>query len=69
MIKNYNKNLLLKKFLSEEIFGGQFDLWKFFNKGRNLDDLEQPKHGKQIGAIIDKTCNWKSQIIFMQKTY
>ncbi len=53
MIKNYNKNLLLKKFLSEEIFGGQFDLWKFFNKDRNLDDLDLPKHGNQIGAFID----------------
>ena len=54
LIKSYNKNIFLKKFLSQEIFGGQLKLWKFFNKDRNIDEIEMPMHGNQIGAYIDK---------------
>ena len=53
LVNKYNKNIFLKKFLSNEIFGGQLKLWKFFNKNEDLDDLDIPKHGNQIGAVID----------------
>lgn len=53
LINKYNKNIFLKKFLSNEIFGGQFELWKYFNKDEDLDDLNIPKHGNQIGAVIN----------------
>jgi len=53
LINKYNKNILLKKFLSDEIFGGQFKLWKYFNKDEDLDDLNIPKYGNQIGAVIN----------------
>tara|TARA_Y200000002_G_C22666369_1_gene658143 strand:+ start:244 stop:1422 length:1179 start_codon:yes stop_codon:yes gene_type:complete len=53
LIKKYNKNIFLKKFLSNEIFEGQFKLWKYFNADEDLDDLNIPKHGNQIGAVID----------------
>ncbi len=55
LINKYNKNIFLKKFLSNEIFGGQFELWKYFNKDKNedLDDLDIPKYGNQIGAVIN----------------
>ena len=53
LINKYSKNILLKKFLSNEIFGGQFELWKYFNKDEDLDDLNIPKHGNQIGAVIN----------------
>ena len=53
LIKKYSKNLFLRKFLSEEIFGGQLELWKFFNKGSNSSELEMPMYGNQIGAKID----------------
>ena len=53
LIKKYNKNIFLKKFLSNEIFEGQLKLWKYFNADEDLDDLNIPKHGNQIGAVID----------------
>ena len=52
-IKKYSKNLLLKNFLSKEIFAGQLDLWKFFNKNSKIKDLELPMYGNQTGAFID----------------
>ena len=53
LIKKYSKNIFLNKFLSNEIFGGLLELWKFFNKDRDLKDLEMPMHGNQIGALIE----------------
>lgn len=53
IIQKYSKNLLLKNFLKSEIFSGQLKLWKFFNKDKSLSDIELPKHGNQIGALID----------------
>ena len=53
IIQKYSKNLLLKNFLKSEIFGGQLELWKFFNKDKNLNEIEMPKYGNQIGALID----------------
>ena len=54
LIQKYSKNIFLKNFLSREIFGGQLDLWKFFNKNCNYKDLEMPTYGNQIGAFIGK---------------
>jgi len=53
LIKKYNKNLFLKTFLTKEIFEGQLNLWKFFNKNSSVAELEMPMHGNQIGAKID----------------
>ncbi len=53
LIKKYNKNLFLKKFLTDEVFGGQLDLWRSFNKKRDLNDLDFPRHGNQIGAFVE----------------
>ncbi len=53
IIHKYNKNIFLKNFLKSEIFGGQYDLWKFFNRNESLNDIEMPMHGNQVGAFID----------------
>jgi hypothetical protein len=53
LVKRYSKNFLLKNFLKKEIFGGQLDLWRFFNKNGELSDIDMPMHGNQIGALID----------------
>lgn len=53
LIKKYSKNLFLNKFLTNEIFEGQLNLWKFFNKNRDLKDLELPTYGNQIGALVE----------------
>ena len=55
LIKKYSKNLILKNFLSKEIFGGQLDLWRFFNRNSKIRELEMPRYGNQIGAFIDDT--------------
>ena len=52
-VNKYSKNIFLKKFLSNEIFGGQLNLWKHFNKRESIDDLSIPKHGNQVGATIN----------------
>lgn len=54
-IKKYSKNFLLKNFLLKEIFKGQLDLWKLFNKNQNLKEVGMPNYGNQIGAIIKNT--------------
>lgn len=54
LIQKYSKNIFLKNFLSREIFGGQLDLWNFFNKNCDYKDLEMPMYGNQIGAFIGK---------------
>lgn len=53
LIKKYKKNFLLNNFLKYEIFEGQLNLWKYFNKNRDLKELEMPKYGNQIGALIE----------------
>ena len=53
LIKKYNKNLFLRKFLIEEIFRGQLDLWRSFNRNKNLDVLNLPRYGNQIGALVE----------------
>ena len=53
LIKKYNNNIFLKKFLAQEIFGGQLKLWKFFNKNGNIDEIEMPIYGNQIGAYVE----------------
>jgi putative sugar O-methyltransferase len=53
LVKKYSKNIFLRNFLREEIFGGQLKLWKFFNHKKDLKFLNMPKHGNQIGATID----------------
>ncbi len=53
IIHKYSKNLFLKSYLKSEIFGGQLNLWKFFNKNKNLNDIEMPMYGNQVGAYID----------------
>ena len=54
LIKKYNSNIFLKKFLSNEIFHGQKELWKFFNKNSNLKEVNMPRFGNQNGALLDK---------------
>ncbi len=53
LIKSYSKNILLKKFLKNEIFFGQLQLWNYFNKN-NLDHkrLNMPRFGNQNGAYL-----------------
>tara|TARA_X000001036_G_C20628204_1_gene786034 strand:- start:202 stop:1365 length:1164 start_codon:yes stop_codon:yes gene_type:complete len=53
LIKKYNKNSLLKNFLKYEIFEGQLNLWKYFNKEKNLKEVELPKYGNQVGALVE----------------
>jgi len=50
--KKYSNNFLLRNFLLKEIFKGQFDLWKLFNKNQDLGEVGMPNYGNQIGAII-----------------
>ena len=54
LIKDYSKNVFLKKFLKNEIFFGQLELWNYFNK-KNLDykKLNMPRFGNQNGAYIE----------------
>ena len=53
LIKKYNKNFLLNNFLKYEIFEGQLNLWKYFNKDRDVKDVALPKYGNQIGALVE----------------
>ena len=53
IIKKYNSNILLKNYLSEEIFGGYLELWKYFNKDVDLRELDMPRFGNQIGGLIE----------------
>lgn len=53
IIKKYNKNLFLRNFLQKEMFQGQLNLWKFFNKNIDLANLEQPRFGNHIGALVE----------------
>ncbi len=53
ILKKYNSNFLLRNFLLKEIFEGQFDLWKLFNKNQDLGEVAMPIHGNQIGATIE----------------
>ena len=53
IIKKYNNNIFLKQFLRKEIFEGQLKLWKFFHKNSNINELDMPMHGNQIGAKIN----------------
>lgn len=53
LIKKYSKNIFLKNFLAKEIFGGQLELWKFFNRDLEVKNLKMPMHGNQIGAFIE----------------
>lgn len=52
-LKKYANNFLLRNFLLKEIFKGQFDLWKLFNKTQDLGEIGMPDYGNQIGAIIE----------------
>ena len=54
LIKKYAKNPLLKKFLSNEVFYGQKQLWDYFNQKKyTLSDLSMPRFGNQNGALIE----------------
>ena len=53
LIKKYSKNILLNNFLKYEIIEGQLNLWKHFNKDRDLKDVDLPKYGNQIGAVVE----------------
>ncbi len=54
LIKRYSNNIFLKKFLSNEIFHGQKELWKLFNKNNlSLKAASMPRFGNQNGAILD----------------
>jgi len=54
LIKRYSKNIFLKKYLRDEIFFGQLQLWNYFNK-KHLDynKLNMPRFGNQNGAYIE----------------
>lgn len=51
-MKKFSKNILLRNFLLNEVFQGQFDLWKLFNKNKDLSELEMPNYGNHLGAKI-----------------
>lgn len=53
LVKKYAKNPLLRNFLSEEIFGSQLELWKFFNRDNDLKNIGMPTHGNQVGGFIN----------------
>ena len=54
LIKKYNNKLLLKKFLSYEMLGGQHKLWNYFNNNSvNISEINMPKFGNQNGATIN----------------
>ena len=53
MLKKFNKNFILRKYLICEIFDGLFRAWKFFgNSQKNIKDLNSPEFGNQIGAYF-----------------
>jgi len=52
-IKSYSSNILLKRFLSEEIFNGQKKLWSYFNNEKDFSELNMPRYGNQNGALIN----------------
>ena len=52
LIKKYNKNILLRKFLKDEMLLGQYNFWKFFNLKEDLSEVNFPRYGNQIGATI-----------------
>jgi putative sugar O-methyltransferase len=51
--KSYSKNFFLKKFLRDELYRGQINLWKHFNNKKKFKDLDLPKFGNLHGAIIE----------------
>lgn len=55
LIKRYSKNIFLKKFLSDEMFYGQHQIWKYLTKEQSIspDSLNMPRFGNQTGAHID----------------
>tara|TARA_B100001175_G_scaffold281939_1_gene260663 strand:+ start:1024 stop:2202 length:1179 start_codon:yes stop_codon:yes gene_type:complete len=54
LIKNYSKNPLLKKFLSNELFQGQREVWSYYNqKKREFSNLNFPRIGNQNGAEVE----------------
>ncbi len=52
-MKKFNKNIFLRNFLLNEVFQGQFDLWKLFNKNKDINELEMPNYGNHLGAKIN----------------
>ena len=55
LIKKYSNNFLLKKFLKDEIFHGQYELWKYINQDNDFSNLKLPRYGNQNGAFIGDT--------------
>ena len=54
-IKKYNKNIFLRKYLTDEIFSKQRKIWEYFNQGvNNISVLNMPKYGNHNGAMIEK---------------
>jgi len=55
LIKRYSRNIFLKKFLSDEMFYGQYQIWKYFTKEQpnKSNSLNMPNFGNQNGAFID----------------
>ena len=49
----YSKNFFLKRFLRDELYRGQINYWKYFNKKKNFKDLNLPKFGNLHGALIE----------------
>lgn len=49
----YSKNFFLKNFLRDELYRGQVNLWKYFNKNKKFTDLDLPKFGNLHGALIE----------------
>jgi putative sugar O-methyltransferase len=54
LLKSYNKNFILRKYLKCEIFDRLFKAWKYFtNDQKKVCDLSSPEFGNQIGAYIN----------------
>ena len=55
LIQKYSKNLFLRNFMEEEIFGGHLKMWKLFNMEKeDFSSLNIPRFGNQNGAKIEE---------------
>ena len=52
LIKKYSNNIFLKRFLKDQIFQGQYKLWKYINQDDDYSNLNFQRYGNQNGAFI-----------------
>lgn len=56
LLKRYNNNFILRKYLKCEIFDRLFKTWKYFgNSQKEIKNLNAPEFGNQIGVYLNNS--------------